>query len=44
MEWLAAFTMPTLVIAGSEDHDNGSAEELAAALPDAVHRGFRART
>ena len=38
MEWLAAFTMPTLVIAGSEDHDNGSAEELAAALPNAVHR------
>ncbi len=38
MDWLAAFTMPTLVIAGSEDHDNGSAEELAQALPNAVHR------
>ena len=38
LEWLAAFTMPTLVIAGSDDHDNGSAEELAEALPDAVHR------
>lgn len=32
---LAAFTMPTLVVAGSEDHDNGSAEEFAAALPNA---------
>ena len=38
MEWLVAFTMPTLVIAGSEDHDNGSAQELAEALPNAVHR------
>ena len=38
MEWLAAFAMPALVIAGSEDHDNGSAGELAAALPNAVHR------
>lgn len=38
MEWLAAFTMPTLVIAGSEDHDNGSASELAEALPNAEHR------
>jgi pimeloyl-ACP methyl ester carboxylesterase len=35
-EWLAAFTMPTLVICGSEDDDNGSAEELAEALPNAV--------
>ena len=32
---LAAFAMPTLVVCGSEDQDNGSAEELAAALPDA---------
>ena len=36
IEWLKAFTMPTLVICGSEDEDNGSAEELAAALPNAV--------
>ena len=32
-EWLAAFTMPTLVVCGAEDHDNGSASKLAAALP-----------
>ena len=38
MDWLKAFTMPTLVVCGSEDHDNGSAEELAAALPDAIFR------
>lgn len=38
MDWLQAFTMPTLVVCGSEDHDNGSAEELAAALPDAIFR------
>lgn len=36
--WLQAFTMPTLVVCGSEDHDNGSAEELANVLPDAVYR------
>ncbi len=36
MEWLKAFTMPTLVVCGSEDDDNGSAEELAAALPNAM--------
>ena len=35
MDWLQAFSMPTLVVCGSEDDDNGSAEELAAALPDA---------
>ena len=34
-EALAAFTMPTLVVCGSEDEDNGSARELAAALPNA---------
>ena len=34
-EALAAFTMPTLVVCGSEDEDNGSAQELAAALPNA---------
>jgi pimeloyl-ACP methyl ester carboxylesterase len=38
IDWLDAFTMPTLVVCGSEDDDNGSAEELAAALPDAVFR------
>ena len=38
LAWLDAFTMPTLVIAGSEDHDNGSGAELAAALPDAIFR------
>jgi pimeloyl-ACP methyl ester carboxylesterase len=32
---LAAFTMPTLVVCGDEDHDNGSASEFAAALPNA---------
>ena len=36
-EWLAAFTMPTMVLCGSEDHDNGSAEKLAAALPNAEY-------
>jgi len=38
MDWLEAFTMPTLVVCGSEDDDNGSAEELARALPNAVFR------
>ena len=35
LDWLQAFTMPTLVVCGSEDNDNGSAEELANILPDA---------
>jgi pimeloyl-ACP methyl ester carboxylesterase len=35
MDWLQAFAMPTLVVCGSEDQDNGSAQELAAALPKA---------
>jgi pimeloyl-ACP methyl ester carboxylesterase len=30
--------MPTLVVCGAEDDDNGSAEQLAAALPDAIFR------
>lgn len=34
--WLDAFSMPTLVVCGSEDHDNGSGAELAAVLPNAV--------
>jgi len=36
-EWLAAFTMPTLVLCGTEDTDNGSAPRLAEALPDATY-------
>lgn len=32
---LANITMPTAVICGDEDHDNGSAEDLAAMLPNA---------
>ena len=36
--WLAAFTMPTLVVCGTEDDDNGSAEELADALPNGIYR------
>jgi pimeloyl-ACP methyl ester carboxylesterase len=38
LDWLQAFTMPTLVVCGSEDEDNGSAEELAAAMPTAIFR------
>ena len=38
MDWLQKFTMPTLVVCGSEDDDNGSAEELAAVLPNAIFR------
>lgn len=34
---LAAITMPTLVVCGDEDRDNGSPDKLAAALPDAIH-------
>jgi pimeloyl-ACP methyl ester carboxylesterase len=37
-EWLRAFTMPTLVVCGSEDEDNGAAHELSDALPDAMFR------
>ena len=36
MSWLDAFTMPTLVVCGREDDDNGSAEELANVLPNAT--------
>ena len=36
MDWLKAFTMPTLVVCGAEDDDNGSAQELANVLPNAV--------
>jgi pimeloyl-ACP methyl ester carboxylesterase len=38
MDWLEAFTMPTLVVCGDQDDDNGSAEELANVLPNAVFR------
>jgi pimeloyl-ACP methyl ester carboxylesterase len=36
-EWFAAFTMPTLVICGSEDLDNGSGRKLAEVLPNATY-------
>jgi pimeloyl-ACP methyl ester carboxylesterase len=36
VSWLAAFTMPTLVVCGDQDDDNGSAEELANVLPNAI--------
>ena len=38
MEWLEAFTMPTLVVCGDQDDDNGSAEELANVLANATFR------
>ena len=38
IEWLQAFTMPTLVVCGDQDDDNGSAEELANVLPNAIFR------
>jgi pimeloyl-ACP methyl ester carboxylesterase len=36
--WLEAFTMPTLVVCGDQDHDNGSGEELANVLPHGTFR------
>jgi pimeloyl-ACP methyl ester carboxylesterase len=36
-EDLAALAMPTCVVAGAEDQDNGSAEQLAEVLPDATY-------
>ncbi|MEO5810052.1 MAG: alpha/beta hydrolase [Sphingomicrobium sp.] len=36
-QWLAAFTMETMVLCGTEDQDNGSAADLAAALPNAAY-------
>ncbi len=36
VSWLEAFTMPTLVVCGDQDDDNGSAEELANVLPHAI--------
>ncbi len=38
LTWLEAFTMPTLVVCGDQDDDNGSAEQLADILPDAIFR------
>jgi pimeloyl-ACP methyl ester carboxylesterase len=35
---LARLTMPTLIVAGAEDQDNGSAPVLADRLPDATYR------
>lgn len=35
---LARITMPTLVVCGEQDEDNGSASELVAALPDAIEK------
>jgi pimeloyl-ACP methyl ester carboxylesterase len=36
-EWLDAFTMPTAVVCGTEDEDNGSAVALADRLPNATY-------
>ena len=38
VDWLQAFTMPTLVVCGDQDDDNGLAEELANVLPYAIFR------
>jgi pimeloyl-ACP methyl ester carboxylesterase len=35
---IAAIEQPVLVLSGDRDDDNGSAEALAAALPDAIYR------
>ncbi|MEO0699098.1 MAG: alpha/beta hydrolase [Pseudomonadota bacterium] len=37
IEALANITMPTAAICGDEDQDNGSAQSLAASLPDATY-------
>ncbi len=34
---LAALDLPILLVNGADDHDNGSAQELVAALPDATY-------
>ncbi|MEO8619153.1 MAG: alpha/beta fold hydrolase [Sphingomicrobium sp.] len=36
-EWLDAFTMPTMILCGTEDEDNGSAPRLAETLPNATY-------
>ena len=38
--WLAAFIMPTLILCGTEDEDNGNAPRLAEALPNATYRAI----
>jgi pimeloyl-ACP methyl ester carboxylesterase len=38
VEAIGAIVQPALVLSGEEDDDNGSAEALAQALPDAVYR------
>ena len=38
LEDLAKVTMPTLVVCGDEDRDNGSAQELAELMPNATYR------
>jgi len=35
--WQTAFAMPTLVVSGADDHDNGSAPDLAASLAHATY-------
>jgi pimeloyl-ACP methyl ester carboxylesterase len=37
VEELRRITMPTLVVCGADDEDNGSAPALAEALPDATY-------
>ena len=37
LEMLERVTMPALVVCGDQDNDNGSAEDLAARLPDATY-------
>ncbi|WP_427967188.1 alpha/beta fold hydrolase [Altererythrobacter sp.] len=37
LERLQTVTMPTLVVCGDEDHDNGSAQDLANLLPNATY-------
>lgn len=39
-EDLSKLVMPTLVLTGEEDDDNGSAEDLAAALPNATYQAI----
>ncbi|MGH6613304.1 alpha/beta fold hydrolase [Sphingomonas sp.] len=38
VEAIGAIVQPALILSGEEDDDNGSAEALAQALPDAVYR------
>ncbi|TNE60377.1 MAG: alpha/beta hydrolase [Sphingomonadales bacterium] len=37
LDLLANVTMPTLVVCGDEDRDNGSAQDLTAMLPNATY-------